>query len=78
MLEKITEDNKPWRDNDLSAWKNYGIKKGYSAYLKLEIIEEYLRSGEFKQKIGMLRQMLNERTNDKLLTNEDLETFLLK
>ena len=29
-----------------------------------------------KQNIGQLRQWLNERTEDRLITNEDIETFL--
>ncbi len=32
---------------------------------------------QIKINIGFLRQWLNERTSDKLLTNEDLETWLL-
>ncbi len=32
---------------------------------------------QLKINIGFLRQWLNERTSDKLLTNEDLETWLL-
>lgn len=31
-----------------------------------------------KQNIGQLRQWLNERTEDRLITNEDIETFLNK
>ena len=31
-----------------------------------------------KKNIGQLRQWLNERTEDRLITNEDIETFLNK
>jgi len=32
---------------------------------------------KIKKNIGQLRQYLNERTSDKLVTNKELETFLI-
>lgn len=43
---------------------------------KQELIEE--SNLELKHKIGMLRQWLNERTSRDLITNEDLEVWLLE
>lgn len=34
--------------------------------------------GRIRKNIGQLRQWLNERTEDRLITNEDIETFLNK
>lgn len=36
------------------------------------------KDDEWRGKIGLLRQYLNERTSKELITNEELETFLLK
>lgn len=36
------------------------------------------KDDEWRRKIGLLRQYLNERTSKELITNEELETFLLK
>lgn len=49
-------------------------------YAILALVDDKMqeREDKLKQNIGMLRQFLNERTSDKLLTNEDLEIWLLQ
>jgi hypothetical protein len=82
QIEKVEEfildalNRKPYRENDISAWKNYDLERNYFDFFEAQIREEVKQ--ELRKNIGMLRQYLNERTDDKLLTNEDLETFLLK
>jgi len=44
-------------------------------------LEEYIQKeieDDTKKRIGLLRQYLNERTSKDLITNEELERFLLK
>lgn len=37
MKKKITPIDVLFRENDISAWKEYGIKKGYWKYFNKEI-----------------------------------------
>jgi len=47
--------------------------------LEVEILKWHKKhcKKKIKSKVGMLRQWLNERTDSKLLTNKDLETWLI-
>ena len=66
-----------WRGIQLRTLSADGIVSGV---FNFKDIESLLSKQELnnKKRIGMLRQYLNERTSKDLITNKELEEFLIK